>query len=64
MKQHKAAVHNRYMSNLTTVHSLDTGHQFAFDDAQIIGHAQTKADRLFIEAVNSDGNSPLHLIIC
>ncbi len=33
MKQHKAAIRNRYMSYLTTVHSLDTGHQFAFDEA-------------------------------
>ncbi len=36
MKQHKAVVRNRYMSYLTTMHSLDTGHQFAFDEAQII----------------------------
>ncbi len=54
MKQHKAAIRNRYMSYLTTVHSLDTGHQFAYDDAQIIGQAQTKAGRLFIY---SDANS-------
>ncbi len=43
MKQHKAAVRNRYTSYLATVHSLDRGHQFAFDEAQIIGPAQTKA---------------------
>ncbi len=30
MKQPKVAVRNRYMSYLKTVHSLDTGHQFAF----------------------------------
>ncbi len=51
MKQHKAAIRNRYMFYLTTMHSLDTGHQFAFDEAQIIGQAQTKAGyswRLFI----------------
>ncbi len=57
MKQHKAAVHNRYMSYLTTMHSLDTGHQFAFDEAQIFGQAQTKAGRLFMEAIYSDENS-------
>ncbi len=57
MKQHKAAVRNRYMSYLTTVHSLDTGHQFTFDETQIIGQAQTKAGRLFMEAIHSDENS-------
>ncbi len=57
MKQHKAAISKRYMSYLTTVHSLDTGHQFAFDEAQIIGQAQTKAGRLFVEAIYSDENS-------
>ncbi len=57
MKQHKAAIRNRYMSYLTTVHSLDTGHQLAFDEAQIIGQAQTKAGRLFMEAIYSDENS-------
>ncbi len=57
MKQHKAVVRNRYMSYLTTVHSLDTGHQFAFDEAQLIGQAQTKAGRLFIEATYSVDNS-------
>ncbi len=57
MKQRKAAIRNRYMSYLTTVHSLDTGHQFAFDEAQIIGQAQTKADRLFIDVIYSDENS-------
>ncbi len=57
MKQHKAAIRNRYMSYITTVHSLDTGHQFAFDEAQIIGQAQTKAGRLFMEAIYSDENS-------
>ncbi len=57
MKQYKAAVRNRYMSYLTTVHCLDTGRQFAFDEAQIIGHAQSKASRLFIEAIHSDENS-------
>ncbi len=36
MTQHKAAVRHRYMSYLTTVNYLDTGHQFAFDEAQII----------------------------
>ncbi len=56
MKQHKAAVGNCYMSYLTTVHSLDTGHQFAFDEAQIIGQDQTKAGRLFMEAIYSDEN--------
>ncbi len=56
MKQHKAAIRNRYMSYLITVHSLDTGHQFAFDEAQIIGQAQTKAGRLFMEAIYSDEN--------
>ncbi len=45
MKQHKA------VSYLTTVHKLGTGHQFALDEAQIIGQAQTKADRLFVEAI-------------
>ncbi len=44
------------MSYLTTVHSLDTGHQFAIDEAQIIGQAQTKASRLFMEAIYSDDN--------
>ncbi len=57
MKQHKAAVRNSYMSYLTTVHGLDTGHQFAFDEAQIIGQAQTKAGGLFIEAIYSGDNS-------
>ncbi len=57
MKQHKAAVRNRYMFYLTTVHSLGTGHQFAFDEAHIIGKAQTKAGRLLIEAIYSDDNS-------
>ncbi len=37
MKQHKAALRNRFMSYLTTVPSLDTGHQFPFDEARIIG---------------------------
>ncbi len=45
------------MSYLTTVHSLDTGHQFAFDEAPIIGQAQTKAARLFMEAIYSHENS-------
>ncbi len=44
------------MPYLTTIHSLDTGHQFAFDKAQIIGKAQTRADRLFIEAICSEDN--------
>ncbi len=57
MKQHKVAVRNRYMSYLTTVHSLDTGHHFAFDDEQIIDQAQTKAGRLFIEAIYPVDNS-------
>ncbi len=39
---------------LTTVHSLDTGHQFAFDEAQIIGQAQTEAGRLFMEDIYSN----------
>ncbi len=55
--QHKAAVRNRYVSCHTAVHSLDSGHQFAFDEAQIIGQAQTKAGRLFMEAIYSDENS-------
>ncbi len=50
MKQHKVVVRNRYISCLT-------GHRFAFDEAQIIGQAQTKAGRLFIEAIYSDDNS-------
>ncbi len=57
MKQHKAKIRNRYMSYLTTVHSLDTGHQFAFDETQIIGQVQSKAGILFIEAIYSDDNS-------
>ncbi len=57
MKQHKVAIRDRYMSYLTTVHILDTGHQFAFDEAQIIGQAQTKAGRLFMGAIYSDENS-------
>ncbi len=57
LKQHKAAIRNRYLSYLTTVHSLDTGHQFVFDEAQLIGQAQTKAGRLFKEAIFSDENS-------
>ncbi len=57
MKQHKAAVRNRYMSYLTTVHSLDTGHQFAFDEAQIIGQAQSKAGRLFMDSIYTDEKS-------
>ncbi len=57
MTQHKAVVRNRYMSYLTTVHSLDTGHQFAFDEAKIMAQAQTKAGRLFMEAIYSDENS-------
>ncbi len=57
MKQHKAVIRNSSMSYLTTVHSLDTGHQFAFDEAQIIGQVQTKADRLFMDAIYSDENS-------
>ncbi len=57
MTQHKVAVRNRYMSYLTTVQCLDTGHQFAFDGAQIIGQAQSKAGRLFTEPINSDENS-------
>ncbi len=57
MKQHKVAVRIRYMSYLTTVHSLDTGHQFAFGEAQIIGQAQTKVGRLFMDTVYSDENS-------
>ncbi len=57
MTQHKAAVRNRYMSYLTAVHGLDTGHQFAFNEAQIIGHAHSKTGRLFIEAIHSDKNS-------
>ncbi len=31
--------------------------QFAFDEAKIIGQAQTKAGRLFMEAIYSDENS-------
>ncbi len=46
MKQNKAAIRNSYMSYLITVHSVDTGHQFAFEEAQIIG-----------EAIYSDENS-------
>ncbi len=46
MKEHNAAVCNRNMSFLKAVHSLNTGHQFAFDVVQIIGQAQTKAGRL------------------
>ncbi len=57
MKEHKAAVRNRYMSYLATVHSLDKGHRFAFDVVQIIGQAQTKAGRLLIEVIYSDDNS-------
>ncbi len=57
MTQHKAAVRHRYMSYLTTVNYLGTGHQFAFDEAQIIWQAQSKAGRLFIEAIHSDENS-------
>ncbi len=57
MKQHKTAIRNRYMSYLTAVHSLDTGHQFGFDEAQIVGQAQTKAGRLFMEGIYSDENS-------
>ncbi len=57
MKQHKAVIRNRYMSYLTTVHSLDKGHKFAFDEAQIIRQAQSKTGRLFIEAIYSDENS-------
>ncbi len=57
MKQHKAAIRNRYMSYLTTVHSFATGQPFAFDEAQIIGQARTKAGRLFMEAIYSDENS-------
>ncbi len=45
------------MSYLTTMHNFDTSHQFAFDEAQIIGQAQTKASRLFVEAIYSDENS-------
>ncbi len=41
-------LYHYFTSYLTTVHSLDTGHQFAFDEAQIIGQAKTKAGRLFI----------------
>ncbi len=57
MKQHKAAVRNHYMSYLTTARSLDTGHQVAFDEAQIIGQAQYKAGRLFMATIYSDDNS-------
>ncbi len=57
LKTRMKQVRNRNMSYLTAVHSLDTGHQFAFDEAKIIGQAQTKAGRLFIEAIYSDENS-------
>ncbi len=39
MRQHTVAVRNRYKSFLTAVHRLYTGHQFAIDEAQIIGQA-------------------------
>ncbi len=55
MTQHKAAVMN--MSYLTTVYFSDTGHCFAFNAVQIIGHVQSKACRLFIEVIHSDDNS-------
>ncbi len=38
---------------LITVNSLDTGNLFAFDEAQIIGKAQTKAGRLLMIAFYS-----------
>ncbi len=57
MKQHKAVTRNHNMSYLTTVHSLGACHQFAFDEAQIVGQAQNMAGRLFIEAIYSDDNS-------
>ncbi len=64
MKQHKAAVRNGYMFYLKTVRSLDTGHQFAFNEAQIIGQAQTNADRGFIEAIYSGDNSINRPLLC
>ncbi len=36
---------------IMTFKLLGTRHQFAFDEAQIIGQTQTKAGRLFIEAI-------------
>ncbi len=45
------------MSYLTTMYSLGTGYQFAFDEAQIIGQAQTKAGMLLMEAIYSDESS-------
>ncbi len=57
MKEYKATIRNRYMSYLTIVDSLGTGHQFAFYEAQITGQAQTKPGRLFMEAIYSDENS-------
>ncbi len=63
MNQHKAAARNRYMPYLTSVHSLGTGHQFAFDEAQIIGQPQTKAGRLFMEAIYSENSIKRHITL-
>ncbi len=53
---HKAAIRNHFMSYLKTLH-LDTDQQFAFDETQIIGLAQSRTSRLFPEAIRSDANS-------
>ncbi len=56
MTQHKAAVRNRYLSNLTAIHWLGTSHQVAFDEAQTIGRDKRKAGRLFVRAIHSNEN--------
>ncbi len=42
MTQQKVAVRNRYMSCITTVHCLDTGHQFSFKERNSLDRTKAR----------------------
>ncbi len=48
--------HNHYMLYLKPLHSINTVHLLAFDEAKIIERALNQADRLLFEAIHSDEN--------
>ncbi len=51
------------MPYLTTPRFLDTSHEFVIDEAQIIGRAPTKEGRPILEAIFSDENVCMYLLI-
>ncbi len=54
LSEHQRAVKRKYPLSEVAMHTLETGHQFAWDRTRIVGSCPYRKGREFLEAINSD----------